>query len=98
MKCRAVRFPIPFPHIPRRRVGRTISAVLGFGTLAALPASALTPTSCENLTSFSYPNTTINSATSMPGGPYVAPDTWHLAFTNLPPYCQVSATIAPTAS
>jgi feruloyl esterase len=70
---------------------------LGFGSLTALPASALTPTSCASLTSFSYPNTTINSATLMPGGPYVAPDTWHLAFTNLPPYCQVSATIAPTA-
>ncbi len=99
MKCRAARLPIPFPPIPRTSARRTISAaLLAFGALAAQPATALTPTSCENfLTSFSYPNTTINSATSMPGGPYVAPDTWHLAFTNLPPYCQVSATIAPTA-
>jgi feruloyl esterase len=98
VKHRTARSPIPFPHIPPASARRTISAaLLGFGALAAQPAIALTPTSCANLTSFSYPNTTINSATSMPGGPYVAPDTWHLAFTNLPPYCQVNATIAPTA-
>jgi len=61
------------------------------------PAAAGTPTSCASLSTFSYPNTTINSASSQPGGPYVAPDAWHLAFTNLPPYCDVSATIKPTA-
>lgn len=33
----------------------------------------------------------------MPGGTYVAPDVWHLAFTNLPPSCQVSATVKPTS-
>src|ERR1700730_8980122 len=61
------------------------------------PAAAGTPTSCASLSTFSYPNTTINSASSQPGGPYVAPDAWHLAFTNLPPYCDVSATSKPTA-
>ena len=61
------------------------------------PAVAGTPTSCASITTFSYPNTTINSATLQPGGPYVAPDAWHLVFTNLPPYCDVSATIKPTA-
>src|SRR5438552_18801392 len=55
------------------------------------------PMTCESLTGFSYPDTTINFAGSMPGGPYVAPDAWHLAFTNLPPWCQVHATISPTA-
>ena len=34
---------------------------------------------------------------SQSGGPYVAADAWHLAFTNLPPYCEVYATIKPTA-
>jgi feruloyl esterase len=61
------------------------------------PAAAGTPTSCASLSTFAYPNTTINSALSQPGGPYVAPDAWHLAFTNLPPYCEVFATIKPTA-
>jgi Tannase and feruloyl esterase len=65
--------------------------------LAADGAAAATPTSCASLTAFAFPNTTINSATEMPGGAYVAPDAWHLAFTNLPPYCMVSATISPTS-
>jgi feruloyl esterase len=56
-----------------------------------------TPTSCASLQNFSFPNTTITAAQLQPGGPYVAPDAWHLAFTNLPPYCQVSATIKPTS-
>ena len=44
----------------------------------------------------SHLDTTINSAQSQAGGAYVAPDAWHLVFTNLPPYCEVQATIAPT--
>src|SRR5256885_6224035 len=60
------------------------------------PAAAGTPTSCESLTAFAFPDTTINSAQSQMGGAYVAPDAWHLAFTNLPPYCEVQATIKPT--
>jgi feruloyl esterase len=85
----------------------TFAATLLKPTLAIVPAllscavvqsaAAGTPTSCASLSTFSYPNTTINSASSQPGGPYVAPDAWHLAFTNLPPYCDVSATIKPTA-
>ena len=62
----------------------------------AQPAQAGTSTSCESLTNFKFQDTTINSATSNAGGAYVAPDAWHLVFTNLPPYCDVSATIAPT--
>src|ERR1043165_6864779 len=65
--------------------------------LLAETASAGTPSTCESLTNFKFADTTINSATSYPGGAYVAPDAWHLAFTNLPPYCEVVATIAPTA-
>src|SRR3984893_4356825 len=78
----------------RRRV---VFSVLLFGCGGIGPAAAGTPTSCESLSSFAYPNTTINSALSQPGGAYVAPDAWHLAFTNLPPYCEVSATIKPTS-
>jgi len=64
--------------------------------LLADTANAGTPATCESLTNFKFADTTINSATSYPGGAYVAPDAWHLAFTNLPPYCEVVATIAPT--
>ena len=60
------------------------------------PVAAGTPTSCESLTAFAFPDTTINSAQSQSGGAYVAPDAWHLAFTDLPPYCEVQATIKPT--
>jgi feruloyl esterase len=63
----------------------------------APPAAAGTPASCESLLTFAFPDTTINAAAPQPGGPYVAPDTWHLAFANLPPYCLVSATIKPTS-
>jgi feruloyl esterase len=59
-------------------------------------ANAGTPATCDSLTNFKFADTTINSATSYPGGAYVAPDAWHLAITNLPPYCEVVATIAPT--
>ena len=68
-------------------------AWLAFAPLAA----AGTPTSCESLLTFAFPDTTIGAAASQPGGPYVAPDAWHLAFANLPPYCLVSATIKPTS-
>jgi feruloyl esterase len=73
-----------------------IFPALLFNIGAIESAAAATPTSCANLSTFSYPDTKINYALSQPGGPYVAPDAWHLAFTNLPPYCEVSATIAPT--
>src|SRR5690349_14452804 len=73
-----------------------LALLLACSPLSVRPAAAGTPTSCESLTSFGHPNTTINSAQSQAGGAYVAPDAWHLAFTNLPPYCEVQATIAPT--
>jgi len=73
-----------------------LAFLLAWSASSVLPAAAGTPTSCESLTSFGHPDTTINSAQSQAGGTYVAPDAWHLAFTNLPPYCEVQATIAPT--
>lgn len=72
--------------------------LLAATSLLALASSAHagTPTSCESLKNFKYADTTINSAQSQPGGAYVGSDAWHLVFTNLPPYCEVQATIAPT--
>src|ERR1700730_17950494 len=80
-----------------RKPGRLAAAALLASCAGVHTASAGTPTSCLSLSNFSYPNTTINGATPMPGGPYVAPDAWHLAFTNLPAYCDVYATIKPTS-
>jgi feruloyl esterase len=79
------------------RQSLTAASALLIGCIACDAAAAGTPTSCTSLTAFAYPSTTINSATLMPGGPYAAPDAWHLVFTNLPPYCMVSATISPTS-
>jgi feruloyl esterase len=79
-----------------KQIRMILPALLVSGAVVG-PAAAGTPTSCASLSTFSYPNTTINSANSQPGGPYVAPDAWHLVFTNLPPYCEVQATIQPTA-
>ena len=73
------------------------SAIAALAALIiVLPARAATPTRCESLLTFAFPDTTITAAVTVPGGPYVAPDAWHLAFTNLPPSCQVSATIRPS--
>ena len=79
-----------------KQIRMILPALLVSGAVLG-PAAAGTPTSCASLSTFSHPNTTINSANSQPGGPYVAPDAWHLVFTNLPPYCEVQATIQPTA-
>ena len=94
---------IPTMHVSPRRAEKVCAPVFilcGMLVVWSLagpsPALAGTPTSCESLTNFSFPDTTINSAQSQPGGAYVAPDAWHLAFTNLPPYCEVQATIKPT--
>ena len=79
-----------------KQIRMILPALLVSGAVLG-PAAAGTPASCASLSTFSHPNTTINSANSQPGGPYVAPDAWHLVFTNLPPYCEVQATIQPTA-
>src|SRR5258707_13919496 len=85
----------PTMALRKRPRGIVPAILISYGMVGA--AAAGTPTSCASLSTFSYPNTTINSALSQPGGPYVAPDAWHLVFTNLPPYCEVFATIKPTA-
>ena len=97
-----MKLKVPTSHaastaVARAQVSTFRVAVFGVSLAFCTPAFAGTPTSCESLANFSHPNTTINSAQSQSGGAYVAPDAWHLAFTNLPPYCEVLATIAPTA-
>jgi tannase/feruloyl esterase len=75
----------------------TASGLLALASVGVERSVAGTPASCESLSSFHFADTTINSAMSQSGGPYVAADAWHLAFANLPPYCEVYATIKPTA-
>ncbi len=88
--------------IPERRSGR--APALALSVLLVLITSALAPPaataagqSCEELAAFQYPDATVTMAESQPGGPYVAPDAWHLVFTDLPPYCRVTATLTPTS-
>src|SRR5205085_8438764 len=85
------------PTTGERRSALYSGLILACSCAALSSAAAGTPTTCESLATFAHPDTTINSVTSYPGGPYVAPDAWHLAFTDLPPYCEVQATIRPTA-
>ena len=92
----AAALQAPSQIIPAHLSVIGLAFLLAWSASSVLPAAAGTPTSCESLTSFGHPDTTINSAQSQAGGTYVAPDAWHLAFTNLPPYCEVQATIAPT--
>src|SRR4051794_33648076 len=86
---------VPALHIPWPSAATAKARVLAIGLelLFALllawaawrvpPAAAGTPSSCAGLANFSHPDTTINSAQSQAGGAYVAPDTWHLTFSNL---------------
>ena len=85
-------------------------ALFGGAILATSPTKAGAQKSCENLKSFAFPNAKIIDASSKPGGPYRAPDAFgtppvppppmpplpYLSFSDLPPWCQVSAEIKPT--
>ena len=50
---------------------------------------------CEGLASLSLANTTINTALSVPAGPFTAPD--GTTFPSLPAFCRVAGSIRPTA-
>jgi feruloyl esterase len=88
--------------IPKhRRSARAAGLAMGLVLLLVTPALAPRPATaagqtCEGLAAFQYPDATVTMAQSEPGGPYVAPDAWHLVFTDLPPYCRVTATLTPT--
>jgi feruloyl esterase len=81
--------------------------VLWFGAasiaLAGVAGTALRAqagTSCENLSSFALPNTTITMAQTVPAGSFVAPGRGGgpgQALTDLPAFCRVQATLRPTS-
>ena len=98
-------------QIHRTRAQRIILlALFGGAILATSPTKAEAEKSCENLKSFAFPNAKIIDASSKPGGSYRAPDAFgtppvppppmpplpYLSFSDLPPWCQVSAEIKPT--
>jgi hypothetical protein len=51
---------------------------------------------CQNLKSFTFPNTTIIDAKEDFSGKYGSKDVLRLTFTELPPSCRVTAKITPT--
>jgi feruloyl esterase len=57
--------------------------------------AAAAPMTCENLASLKLSHTTITVAQSIPAGTYTAPD--GEVFTNMPAFCRVAATLAPTS-
>ena len=71
---------------------RKALCVLVFATFALRQASAVT---CESLSSLKLPETTITAAQSIPPGTYTAPN--GQVFTNMPAFCRVAATLAPTS-
>jgi feruloyl esterase len=63
--------------------------------LTSLSTKARAQGTCESLKSFTAPYTTITSALLHPGGKYVSTDGFNLTFADLPPSCQVTASIKP---
>ena len=81
MKLKVPTSPANSAAVARAQVSTFGVAVFVVPLAFCTPAFAGTPTSCECLTNFSHPYTTITSAQSQSGGAYVAPDAWHLVFT-----------------
>jgi len=86
---------IPCCNIPGCRL-MAASAMLCAAVAFAAPA-VHAQASCTSLLSFKYPNATITGVSSSSGGPYCGTDAWHICFSNLPPSCQVTATISPVS-
>jgi len=70
---------------------RKIAVALVFATFAVGQAAAAT---CESLADLKLPETTITAAQSISAGTYTAPN--GEAFTNMPAFCRVAATLTPT--
>ncbi len=70
-----------------------IASILA-GVLLAVTGSNAYAAVCESLLSAKLPNTTINGAESIPAGTYQPPGS-ATAFTDLPAFCRVTATVSP---
>jgi len=71
---------------------RTAALAVILSMLGAMQAAAVT---CENLISLQLHHTTITAAQSIPAGSYTAPN--GEVFTDMPAFCRVAATLAPTS-
>lgn len=60
-----------------------------------LTAGTANAARCESLMTLMLPDTTITSATSVPGPSFTAPD--GQVYESVPPFCRVSAVLTPTA-
>src|SRR5205807_1414853 len=83
------------PLAPLRGVHRAAS-VLSTALLTSLVGIGATPAAatCASLADLALPDTTITDAQSVAAGTYTAPD--GEVFTNLPAFCRIAATLAPT--
>ena len=68
-----------------------VTSVASFGFLGAASAGAAT---CESMAGLSLPDVTISAAGTIPAGSYTAAN--GQTFSNLPTFCRVAATAAPT--
>jgi hypothetical protein len=73
---------------------RKIATLLVF-TIATIGVSDSSAATCESLASLKLPDTTITAAQSIPSGSYTAPN--GEVFKNMPAFCRVAATLAPTS-
>jgi hypothetical protein len=71
---------------------KLLSAALLLVAVGATPATAAT---CASLAGLALPDTTITTVESVAAGTYTAPD--GEIFTDLPAFCRIAATLAPTS-
>src|SRR6058998_3774031 len=67
-----------------------------FVSMAFVPAPAFAATPCESLAAALLPGTTAITTQSVPAGSFTPPGSGTL--TNLPAFCRVAATLAPTSA
>jgi feruloyl esterase len=72
-----------------------VGAAWGLLALAAMAGTPAMASPCTNLQTLNLEHTTITSATDVTGGTFTPPGA--AAITGLPPFCRVTATLAPTA-
>ena len=77
--------------------GTTSTTVDARALVDAGAARAVNAASCANLTSLKLPHTTITSAQVVAAGQFKAPENVRANFADLPAFCRVSMTIAPTS-
>ena len=79
-----------------RRVVVIAAAALPLLSIAVLRAQADKSSACASLASQTLPNTTISAAQAITTGSFTPPGSTN-PITNLPPFCRVAGTIAPTS-